>query len=1143
MGDAFDIRIYEDLRERLVDRTRRNRLLHFKHSARAKIIRIVDEVPDRVLSHLQNDGRFRFRPLPDPGDDLRDEQTPEFRAALATTRVTDKDYRAAMAGLDQDDPSTSAKEERIERELRDKIREQLGLPHRASRKAINIIEYARTCGIDPNFDLQPLQSNSAQRRRDDWLQTLLFNEKLQGRLLGILRDARAVEHETGVSTLHLAFGFLEWFEADTSEIAFSTPLLLLPVELERVTTRGREDEFRVAASENDPITNLSLELRLREERLSLPAFDPERPNPIENYLGEVADAIKRFPRWRIRRFITMAPFSFARIAMYRDLAQENWTSLKGGPTAHALVYPLIRGSSDVFTSSDATFAEEYETDRPEIARIAPILVHDADSSQHSAIIDAMKGRSLIIEGPPGTGKSQTIANLIANAIYQGRTVLFVSEKMAALDVVKSRLDRVGLGHFCLPLHAAGAKPATVMEALRRRLALRSEPVQQDTAAQAQIQRACTGLANHLEAMHSSVGPDQETVHALIGRMAELGRVLPQLPPVLRPKGAEIRCPVEAAGMLVARESLELFEATLSDSALADWEPTASPFRILGRFDLFPDEQARLLSLLSQLASYCTSLMSAWEQLSSQLDERPSCSLGEIVDVAERVARLGGPPSVADGRLLSAFCNRSDVALGSRLADAMVEAHELRDALEICGVGNPIPDRMFKAARAATDLGLSADHADDVAEKLEGASACAADLSEQSETVLALADLFDLGVDPEVGTLRLACIAAGLAAEVGSDTAAFRRPGLEAHVARLESAALRQEEAERRLYDMGERIDLASASAGAIRRAATTLRGSGLFSFLNSEFRDAKRTFVKHWRGGRLPPRSRWAGHLDAAASVLTEVSSLQNDLRLREITGKEYEPGHFRFRDFAAAARWQQCTLARLSHEGAAGVGLHSTLVALDSSLVRRLTLLASKAASTLTALTDIDPPAGERWSSLMQSAVKRQEDLSEIASILADVGIGHHVELGRMADLAETAVRLQSAEATIALVSAQLSISSPLPAAGAIRAAIDFASLVQNALPKVAPALLQDGWTTTIKAVRDSTAHVVGILEKVRQTLTQLKPLGLALLASDAKALTPYEILTSTSALVDSCDELPAYLRYASARRVVLRIPLLRLS
>ena len=139
--------------------------------------------------------------------------------------------------------------------------------------------------------------------------------------------------------------------------------------------------------------------------------------------------------------------------MYQDLDPNNW------PTDLSIEqHPIIR---NLFSRAEETadanksvqYATEYNIDHIEHIHDQFPLIYDADSSQHSALIDAVNGKNLVIEGPPGTGKSQTITNLIAACLNSGKTVLFVAEKMAALNVVKDRLDQAGLGDFCLELHS------------------------------------------------------------------------------------------------------------------------------------------------------------------------------------------------------------------------------------------------------------------------------------------------------------------------------------------------------------------------------------------------------------------------------------------------------------------------------------------------------------------------------------------------------------------------------------------------------------------------------------------------------------------------------------------------------------------
>jgi hypothetical protein len=195
-----------------------------------------------------------------------------------------------------------------------------------------------------------------------------------------------------------------------------------------------------------PETNLSLTKRLdRDFNLLLPEFaseDDDHQNMSE-YLAAVQTAIEGQKRWRVRRQLTLGHFAFGRLAIYADLEPQKWPQ---HPVRRELVRSVLSGTDAGDVGAHLLGpAEDYAIDDPEVETIAPHLIHDADASQHSALIDVMKGSNLVIQGPPGTGKSQTITNVIANLMGSDRTVLFLAEKQAALDVVKRRLDKAGLG--------------------------------------------------------------------------------------------------------------------------------------------------------------------------------------------------------------------------------------------------------------------------------------------------------------------------------------------------------------------------------------------------------------------------------------------------------------------------------------------------------------------------------------------------------------------------------------------------------------------------------------------------------------------------------------------------------------------------
>src|ERR1017187_1632368 len=203
----------------------------------------------------------------------------------------------------------------------------------------------------------------------------------------------------------------------------------------------------------------------RDFGLEVPALEDE--DTPTAYFEKFADILKLKKRWTVRRQITLALLSFGKLLMYRDLDPRTWPANQS-IAKHPLVRELFEGSKN----PTITLAEEYPIDAPELQKEIPHLIRDADSSQHSALVHALRGHNLVIEGPPGTGKSQTITNLIAAALARGKTVLFVSEKLAALEVVRRRLDDAGLGIFCLEVHSHKTKKGALLNDLAQRSSMR-----------------------------------------------------------------------------------------------------------------------------------------------------------------------------------------------------------------------------------------------------------------------------------------------------------------------------------------------------------------------------------------------------------------------------------------------------------------------------------------------------------------------------------------------------------------------------------------------------------------------------------------------------------------------------------------------
>lgn len=422
----------ERMRLRLLDLTARNRLLNFRHTKKGAL-RVVDELPNQLFQSLLDGKELYFHHVPRP----RGIPRPEEEAL---------------------DPENGS--EQLSLDPRPQLRGEYKYP--------SARETAEKLGIATSFEL-PLSSSTEEpadgRHSDRAIQTLHYPEELEAILRSISSAARLAIEETGTNMLFLVSGFLEWFESDDSRQARLSPLLLLPASVQREAADPVTHTYRysIRYSGEDLQSNISLQERLRNDfGVLVPDLsDGELP---ESYFNRLTPILHNHPRWRLHRSVTLTLLSFGKLLMYRDLDPKTWPERKT-PADH----PRIREFFEGIQRTEHSFAVEHSLDDPAMQQRVPAIVDNADSSQHSALVDAMDGRNLVIEGPPGTGKSQTIANLIAAALARGKTILFVSEKLAALEVVRHRLDKVGLGDFCLELHSHKTQKRMLLEDVARRL--------------------------------------------------------------------------------------------------------------------------------------------------------------------------------------------------------------------------------------------------------------------------------------------------------------------------------------------------------------------------------------------------------------------------------------------------------------------------------------------------------------------------------------------------------------------------------------------------------------------------------------------------------------------------------------------------
>lgn len=310
--------------------------------------------------------------------------------------------------------------------------------------------------LDAEFALNALQ-------RDEISSPLEPNE-LDARLTALYRRARNDLNEGGSNTLFLAVGFLRWKKSPDDERSYRAPLLLVPIKLER---RSAASRFHLLHHEDEVRFNATLlQMLLKDFELPLPQFEGELPRDesgidVPLVLETMRRAVRDVPGFEVVNETALSTFSFAKYLMWKDLVDRTDALRNNRVVRHLIDNPETPFEPGVSTAFPRDRDIDTKYHPKELLNPLP-----ADSSQLAAMLAAAEGQDFVLIGPPGTGKSQTITNMIAQCLATGKSVLFVAEKTAALNVVYRRLREHGLGEYCLELHSNKAERKSFLNQLK-----------------------------------------------------------------------------------------------------------------------------------------------------------------------------------------------------------------------------------------------------------------------------------------------------------------------------------------------------------------------------------------------------------------------------------------------------------------------------------------------------------------------------------------------------------------------------------------------------------------------------------------------------------------------------------------------------
>ena len=633
------------LKERLLDLTARNRMINSNFNARTKQhFRIIDEVPQQIYDKLSNSSMV-FNPLVPVEDEPRDENRAQFKEKLRKAQHTDLVYQEKLNELQ----GNLQKENKLLRDLKDKVRVELGWePFQGND--ISPQDHAIKHGINPSYELPADDPEGEKKYQDNKIQTLFFQDQLNAYVNTVWRNYKSSQKESGVNPLYFCFGFLEWKQSQSSDKKFTSPLLMLQVQMEEIKKGGK---LKVFSTGDEISINLTLNEKLRKEfRIELPPI-PERSEEeeifsIEDYFKEV-EKLAHDQNWKFRRWVSFGIYNAQNMPIYRDIEQ-----MQSDGDLSTLLEKLLVGTDR--DSGQGSTAEIYEVDSKENQKKVPALVRSADSSQFSAVVDAINGKNIVLKGPPGTGKSQTITNMIAALCSEGKKVLFVAQKQAALDVVRNNLEAIGSKDYLLEIFSIKANKKAVMESIRTR-SEKAEPnggvyFEEDLKLLNKVKGDLNKYTNFINSPYKNT---DKTIHGILWDQIEIDEIL-----LNKFSSFEVLDPQNISDSVLedGLSQLELLKEFCRNYFLG-FNIFGAPIRKIKKQIINPIE---LNSKINEFSALSESFTSYLDNLSSCQTKNPTLSqipLGQL----------------SSNKLIRQWCTEEDASLKTKLINFLISQED------------------------------------------------------------------------------------------------------------------------------------------------------------------------------------------------------------------------------------------------------------------------------------------------------------------------------------------------------------------------------------------------------------------------------------------------------------------------------------